>query len=104
MAHVNRYQLQIYGQEDGFKGMRAQIALLRDALDVGVIRFCDSGKPIPQTTVDERARIVMCLPVTLLPAVIDVLRNEAPLTVEGPPSAPFDTLGNLTVEPVGEGE
>ncbi len=104
MAQVNRYQIQIYGDQKGFNGRRAEIALLRDATDVGSIRFYDSGTLIPQTRLDEHGRILMHLPVTLLPAVIDVLRNETPLTIEGPPSTPFGALGTLTAEPVGEGE
>jgi hypothetical protein len=104
MAQVNRYQVHIYGDEKGFSGRRAEIALLRDAIDVGSIRFYDSGTPIPQTRLDEHGLILMHLPVALLPVVIDVLRNEAPLTIEGPPSMPFGALGTLTAEPVGEGE
>ena len=81
--------------------MRAQIEL-KDAANVVLawLRFWEPGALTANDSVDPSGVIIMNLPLVAFPSVLDICRNETPLSVY------FVGLGffGTTAEPVGEGE
>ena len=79
MANVTQYKILVYGSEEGYQGNRAQIALYDGASVIGFIRFHDPKADFPN---DEKSgdKIVMHLSATMFGTVVDILRNEKPLS------------------------
>jgi hypothetical protein len=100
MPNVTSYSVLIYGSPDGYQNNRAQIQLVNGSTVVAWIRFCDPGMVFENDYVDAGI-IRMHLPGAMFKNVIDVLRNETPITVYFAAGRGFfGTSG----EPVGEGE
>ena len=76
---VSKYQIMFYGGKDGYNSCRAQINIHADSGIVGFIRFHDAGRPLAEDA-EEGGKIVMHLPLSSFEGVLDVLRNEKPLT------------------------
>jgi hypothetical protein len=101
MANVTQYHVLFYGSPDGYQGMRAQITVYDGGTVLGYVRFHDPGMPFP-TDSQSGALISMHQPSTMFANVIDVLRNEKPITYYFAAGRAF--LGTGSTEPVGEGE
>ena len=101
MATVTQYHVLFYGTDDGYHGIRAQIALFSDPTTVlGYVRFIDQGLPFPADS-ESGGLITMHLPSTMFENVIEVLRTEEP--IEYYFGAGHALLGT-SIEPVGEAE
>ncbi len=100
MANITKYKILVYGSSEGYRDNRAQITLYDDSVVVGFIRFHDPKMPFPD---DERAddKIVMHLPTAMFGDVVDVLRNEKPLSINFRMQR---ALFGTEEEAVGEGE
>ncbi len=83
---------------DTTNNTRAHITL-RDAKnnDMGTLAFVDGG-PIPSA---QASPLVIYFPSSLLPTVVDLLRNEKPVFIANYGNGPFL---QTALEPVGEGE
>jgi hypothetical protein len=101
MADVTQYHVLFYGTSDGYQGCRAQIALYTGNQCIGYARFHDAGMPFPADSVSG-GQTIMHLPTTLFDGVLDVLRNERPITFYFASNHAF--LGTGATEPVGEAE
>jgi hypothetical protein len=100
MPNVTNYHVLFYGSPDGYQTNRAQIALYNGAATVAFVRFNDPGMVFENDSVSAGI-IRMHLPSSMFENVIDVLRNETPITVYFAAGRGFLGTG---VEPVGEGE
>jgi hypothetical protein len=100
MPNVTNYHVLFYGSPDGYQTNRAQIALYNGAATVAFIRFNDPGMVFENDSADGGI-ILMHLPSSMFENVIDVLRNETPITVYFAAGRGFLGTG---VEPVGEAE
>lgn len=100
MANVTEYSVAFFGGEAGRDGLRARIQLAAQTATLGLINFYEAGTPIPADG-EHGDKIVMHLPITMLGAVVDILRNEKPivyfLTEQG-------AVLTTSAEPVGEEE
>jgi hypothetical protein len=76
MSNVAKYGILFYSGADGYQNSRAQIQL-SDSADktLAFIRFKDPGMPYELDT-DNDGIITMHLPSTMLPSVLDAIRNE----------------------------
>lgn len=100
MANVTSYSVLFYGGPDGYQTNRAQIQLKDGNTVVAWIRFNDPGMAFEND--DMLGTIIrMHMPSTMFANVIDVLRNESPVTVYFAQNRGFLSTGG---EPVGEGE
>jgi hypothetical protein len=100
MPNVTSYSVLFYGGPDGYQTNRAQIQLSNGNTTVAWIRFNDPGMAFEND--DMLGNIIrMHLPSSMFQNVIDVLRNESPITVYFAQNRGF--LGTGT-EPAGEGE
>lgn len=102
--NVVRYDYQINGGPTGYMGHRAIIRLY-DATDylakaVAYIYFIPEGRAVPNNTESE-LWIKLYLPESQIPAVVDMLRNEKPVSVFYNNTAALLFTGK---EPVGEAE
>ena len=97
---VTAYNYQFHGGANGYQGNRAIVRLQNGNASVAYVHFVPTGKPIPADT-DAPPWIRMYLSETQLPAVIDMLRNESPISVYYTAGSGFLLTGN---EPIGEGE
>jgi hypothetical protein len=102
MADVTQYHVLFYGTADGYQGCRAQIALYTGTQCIGYVRFHDAGMPFPADAVQANGQTVMHLPSAMFDGVLDVLRNEKPITFYFASNHAF--LGTGATEPVGEAE
>src|SRR5262245_55160373 len=102
MANVTQYHVLVYGSPDGYQGLRAQITPYDGGNVLGYIRFHDPGMPFPTDSVDGGGRILMHQPSANFINVLDLLRNEKPITYYFAAGRAF--LGTGSTEPVGEGE
>jgi hypothetical protein len=100
MPNVTNYHVLFYGSPDGYQTNRAQIALYNGAATVAFVRFNDPGMVFENDYVDAGI-IRMHLPSSMFENVIDVLRNETPITVYFAAGRGFLGTGK---EPVGEAE
>jgi len=100
MANVTQYQVLFYGSSTGYQGSRAQIALYNGTTVLGYVRFHDPSMTFPDDS-QSGSLITMHLPSTMFENVLDVLRNETPISYYFSASRAF--LGTST-EPVGEAE
>jgi hypothetical protein len=100
MPNVTNYHVLFYGSPDGYQTNRAQITLYDGNTVVAYVRFNDPGMAFEND--DMLGTIIrMHLPSTMFANVIDVLRNETPITVYFSAGRGFLGTGK---EPVGEGE
>lgn len=76
---VTKYQIMFYGGKDGYNSCRIQINIHATSGIVGFIRFHDAGRPLAEDG-EENGKIVMHMPLSSFEGVLDVLRNEKPLT------------------------
>lgn len=80
MPEVNRYRVCFYGSTPDKPNLKAKVELYSwkagTASSVGKIRFHQGDLPADR---EEKGQIIMNLPADHLPAVIDMLRNEAPI-------------------------
>ncbi|HMO58313.1 MAG TPA: hypothetical protein PKA05_08510 [Roseiflexaceae bacterium] len=99
MAEVHTYRVSMFGGTTGRHGVRAQIWLGDEHGDrIGTINFYDDGRALPPH--EPAAVVAMHMPLSMLPATIDILRNERPVLIRS--TADFATLTTLE-EQVGEG-
>jgi hypothetical protein len=102
MPAVASYSVLFYGSPEGYQTNRAQIQLTDAAGKVlAWVRFNDPGMAFEQDA-NDGGIIKMHLPSTMFQSVLDVLRNEKPITVYFAQGRGF--LGTAGAEPVGEGE
>jgi hypothetical protein len=101
MPQIKSYNYQFHGGPNGYLGNRA-IIRLQDASQksVAYIQFIPTGSPIPADT-DGPPWIRMYMPETAISGVIDMLRNEGPVSVYYAAGSGFLHTGE---EPIGEGE
>ncbi|MES2088508.1 MAG: hypothetical protein V4532_00780 [Pseudomonadota bacterium] len=101
MPAVASYSVLFYGSPEGYQTNRAQIQLA-DAAGKAVawVRFNDPGM-VFENDANDGGVIKMHLPSTMFQSVLDVLRNEKPITVYFAQGRGFLGTGS---EPVGEGE
>jgi hypothetical protein len=101
MAGIATYDYQFHGGANGYSGRRA-ILRLYDAnrSTVAYVHFIPAGLPIPND-VDGPPWATMFMPEQALPAVIDMLRNEKPISFYFASGSGFLHTGD---EPVGESE
>ena len=87
---------------DGYQTNRAQIALYSAPNQTcAFVRFNDPGMAF-ETDSQSGGIILMHLPTTMFQSVLDILRNEAPITVYFAQGRGF--FGTSSTEAVGEGE
>jgi hypothetical protein len=100
MPNVTNYHVLFYGSPDGYQTNRAQITLYDGNTVVAYVRFNDPGMVFEND--DMLGTIIrMHLPSSMFENVIDVLRNETPITVYFAAGRGFLGTGK---EPVGEAE
>ncbi len=103
MANVTNYQVLFYGGPDGYQTNRSQITLLDGKKPVAYVRFNDPGMAFENDFL-EAGIIRMHLPSSLFENVIDVLRNEKPISVYFAQGRGFLGTSAENTEPVGEAE
>lgn len=98
---VATYGILIYGSPTGYQSNRAQVQLSDAAgKTVAWVRFNDPGMTF-ENDYEQDGIIRMHLPSSLLPSVVDMLRNESDVSIYLAQGRAF--LGTHR-EPVGEGE
>ena len=75
MANVTRYELTIYGDSNGYQGLRAQISLADGLTHLGYIRFVDPGVAIPNDSMTGGI-IYMHESISMLVNIMALLRND----------------------------
>jgi hypothetical protein len=99
---VTDYNYQFHGGPNGYGGYRAVLRLQNAGTSVAYVYFIPTGQPIPaDADVGSPAWIRIYMPEATLPGVIDMLRNEKPISVYFASGSGFLLTGN---EPVGESE
>jgi hypothetical protein len=99
-GQVTSYDYQIHGGPNGYSGSRAVIRLYGDAGPLAYVHVVPAGNPIPDDT-DLPPWMRMYVPESQFHAVIDMLRNEGPISVYYASGSGFLHTGS---EPIGEGE
>jgi len=79
MANVTGYSVLCYGTADGYQSNRAQIQLNDGATVLGWVRFHDPDMTFPNDS-ESAGKIIMHLPTSMFHSVLDMLRNEEPIT------------------------
>lgn len=98
--NVTRYEVGFYGGPDPFRAMRAIVKLYEGEEGLGSIYFADLDKSLADSR-ENSGRIETWMPLTMLSSVVDLLRNEEPVTFG------FDSGAawlNTSREKVGEAE
>ena len=102
MPAVTHYHVLVYGSPSGYQTNRAQIALYSaPGQTCAYVRFNDPGMVFENDSLTNGI-IHMHLPSAMFQPVLDMLRNETPITVYFAQNRGF--LGTGSTEPVGEGE
>lgn len=102
MAAVTNYNILIYGGPDGYQTNRSQIQLMSSPTTVvAYVRFNDPGMTF-EADYESGGIIRMHLPSTMFQSVLDILRNEKPLSIFF--NAGVALFGTEGTETVGEGE
>jgi hypothetical protein len=99
-GQVTRYDYQVHGGVNGYLGSRAVIRLYGDTGTLAYVHVVPAGNPIPGDT-DTPPWMRMYVPESQFLAVIDMLRNEGPISVYYASGSGFLHTGN---EPIGEAE
>jgi hypothetical protein len=102
MPVIDKYHAWFYGKATGPQAVPAQIALYEGSNLAGYVQFHDPGLKIPTDAQVPSGQINMHLPLSMFPYVLDVLRNESPISYGF--SGGKAVLGTAAPEPVGEGE
>ena len=100
MPNVNSYHILVYGGPDGYQTNRAQIQLSNGNTVVAWLRFNDPGMAFENDYIDAGI-IRMHLPSNMFENVLDILRNEKPLSIYFAQGRGFFST---STEAVGEGE
>lgn len=101
MATVENYSLLVYGSPSGYQTNRAQIQLRgAGGAVLAWLRFNDPGQFFEDDYVSGNI-IRMHLPSSMLPNVLDVLRNESPIFIYFAAGRAFFGTAD---EPIGESE
>jgi hypothetical protein len=87
MPEVNRYRVVLYGASAEKPALKAKIELYAQpkergatsAVTVGKIKFHQGLAQLPADREEKGGGAEMNLPADLLPVVVDILRNEAPV-------------------------
>jgi hypothetical protein len=102
MAEVASYSVLIYGGPDGYQTNRSQIQLSdAQGKPLAWVRFNDPGM-VYEADSNTDGIIKMHLPSAMFQSVLDLLRNEKPITIYFAQGRGF--LGTSGNEAVGEGE
>ena len=101
MAEITSYNLVVYGGPDGYQTNRAQIALRGPSGVLAYVRFNDPGM-VFEADYQDGGIIRMHLPSAMFQSVLDVLRNEKPLSIHFLQNRGF--FGTSGEEVIGEGE
>ena len=99
-GQVTSYDYQIHGGANGYAGNRAVIRLYGAQGTLAYVHVIPTGNPIPGDT-DLAPWMRMYVPESQFAAVIDMLRNEGPISVYYASGSGFLHTGR---EPIGEGE
>jgi hypothetical protein len=99
-GQVTSYDYQILGGADGYAGNRAIIRLYGVNGTLAYVHVVPAGNPIPGDT-DSVPWMRMYVPESQFANVIDMLRNEGPISVYYASGSGFLHTGS---EPIGEGE
>ena len=105
-GQVAKYDYQIHGGPNGYQGNRAIIRLyaktgpIATAGTLAYVHVVPTGNPIPVDT-DSPPWMRMYVPESQFQSVIDMLRNEGPVSVYFASGSGFLHTGK---EPIGEGE
>jgi hypothetical protein len=98
---VTKYNYQFHGGVNGYSSNRAVLRLKNENTAVAYVHFVPEGKAIPNDTESSSGFIRMYMPESAIYSVIDMLRNESPISIYYAAGSGFLRTGN---EPVGEGE
>ena len=99
-GQVTSYDYQIHGGANGYAGNRAIIRLYGTSGTLAYVHVVPAGNPIPGDT-DSVPWMRMYVPESQFASVIDMLRNEGPISVYYASGSGFLHTGS---EPIGEGE
>jgi len=101
VPQISSYNYQFHGGPNGYLGSRAVLRLFdSNRQSVAYVHFIPLGQAIPSDTA-EPPWIRMYMPEAALPGVIDMLRNEQPVSIYFASGSGFLHTGD---EPIGEGE
>ncbi|MEO5681147.1 MAG: hypothetical protein ABIQ88_00835 [Chitinophagaceae bacterium] len=100
MANVTSYSILVYGGPNGYQTNRTQIQLKDGNTVVAWVRFNDPGMAFEPDAMSGSI-ILMYLPSSMFQSVLDILRNENPLSIYFNAGHALLSTSN---EPVGEGE
>ncbi len=98
---VTQYNYQFHGGANGYANNRSVLRLKDGNKAVAYIYFLPEGRAIPNDTESNNGFIRMHMPESALMGVIDMLRNESPISVYYASGSGFLRTGN---EPIGEGD
>ena len=98
---VTKYNYQFHGGASGYSNNRAVLRLKDGNTSVAYVHFVPEGQTIPSDTESSSGFIRMYMPESALPGIIDMLRNESPISIYYASGSGFLRTGN---EPIGEGE
>jgi hypothetical protein len=101
MVNVTSYHILIYGSAQGYQTNRAQITLYDAGKVVAYVRFNDPDMTFEDDS-NENGVIKMHLPSAMFQSVIDILRNEKPISIYFAQGRSF--FGTASTESVGEAE
>jgi len=104
VSPITQYNYQFHGGPNGYQGNRAVLRLLNGTTSVAYVYFKVAGTTLPADADAGSGGfswIRMYMPETAIPAVIDMVRNEKPLSVYFASGSGFLLTGN---EPIGEAE
>ncbi len=98
---ITQYHVLVYGSPEGYQTNRAQISLYgANGQTAAYLRFNDPGMTF-ENDAESGGIIRMHLPSTMFQPVLDLLRNEQPVSIYFAQGRGFLAVGS---EPVGEGE
>jgi len=97
---VTQYNYQFHGGANGYENNRAVLRLKDGNKAVACIYFLPEGQTIPNDTVSSSGFIRMYMPECALIGVIDMLRNESPISIYYASGSGVLRTGN---EPIAEG-
>lgn len=100
VTRVTSYHILVYGGPTGYQTNRAQIQVSGANGPAAWLRFNDPGMSFEQDY-EQGGIIRMHLPTTMFKPIVDLLRNEDPVTVSLRQGRGFLEVGS---EPIGEGE